>query len=72
MIRWSDQHTSTYDLKWLREREFNDERKRQYLDGFYRPKPKHWAGQQFKEITKTFKFQDVMQTDDGECGGLRD
>ncbi|XP_039962480.1 gamma-butyrobetaine dioxygenase [Bactrocera tryoni] len=64
VIKWSDQHTSTYDLKWLREREFSDERRQRYLNGFYRPKPKHWAGQQFKEITETFKFQDVMQTDE--------
>ncbi|XP_017479380.1 PREDICTED: gamma-butyrobetaine dioxygenase-like [Rhagoletis zephyria] len=63
-IQWSDKHVSTYDLHWLSEREFRDERKQTYLDEFYRPKPKHWAGKQFREITETFNFDDVMQTDD--------
>ncbi|XP_067635159.1 gamma-butyrobetaine dioxygenase [Eurosta solidaginis] len=64
IIKWSDEHVSRYDLKWLNEREFCDERRQKYLDEFYRPKTKHWAGAEFREITKTFKFQDVMQTDD--------
>uniref|UniRef100_W8BUB0 Gamma-butyrobetaine dioxygenase n=2 Tax=Ceratitis capitata TaxID=7213 RepID=W8BUB0_CERCA len=64
VIKWSDQHTSTYDLKWLSEREFSDERRQKYLNSFYRPKPKHWAGQQLKEIMETFQYQDVMRSDD--------
>ncbi|XP_037942817.1 gamma-butyrobetaine dioxygenase-like [Teleopsis dalmanni] len=62
-IKWSDQHQSIFDLKWLKEREFSDVRRKEYLTDFYRPKSLHWSGADFEKITARFDFNAVMEDD---------
>ncbi|XP_055841667.1 gamma-butyrobetaine dioxygenase [Episyrphus balteatus] len=62
-VKWSDQHSSTYDLEWLRERDFNATRRNKYLTEFYRPKPVHWQKSDFNKVTNVFKFDDVINND---------
>lgn len=62
-VKWSDQHSSTYDLKWLKERDFNAISRNKYLSEFYRPKPVHWEKTDFNKVTNVFKFDDVINND---------
>lgn len=54
---------SKYDLKWLRERSFNHEHQKQYLDNHYRPQPTLWSKDQFE--LKTFEASEVLENNEG-------
>ncbi|XP_055380083.1 gamma-butyrobetaine dioxygenase [Condylostylus longicornis] len=60
-IDWSDKHSSTYSLDWLRERDFHTDKREKYLNEFYRPKTKHWSKNDFKKILSTFEYKNVME-----------
>ncbi|EDW86495.1 uncharacterized protein Dwil_GK14708 [Drosophila willistoni] len=62
-ITWSDKHKSNYDLKWLKQRSFNASNRRSYLDDFYRPRTRHWAGEEFQQIAAKYNYEQVMQED---------
>jgi len=62
-IRWSDEHESFYDLEWLKHRSFDKDSQRSYLEEFYRPKTRHWAGAEFQEIAQRFEYDQVMSED---------
>ncbi|XP_030378861.1 gamma-butyrobetaine dioxygenase [Scaptodrosophila lebanonensis] len=62
-VRWSDSHVSSYSLQWLRERSFKDQRQRNYLDDFYRPRTHHWRGADFEHVAQRFDYGDVMHDD---------
>lgn len=63
-VRWSDEHESSYELQWLRERSFDPLSQRAYLDEFYRPRTRHWAGAEFEEIAQRFQYDQVMAEDE--------
>ncbi|KAL9878527.1 gamma-butyrobetaine dioxygenase [Glossina fuscipes] len=60
IIDWSDKHHSVYDLKWLKERAFNEKYRQDYLKHFYRPKTQHWPGSDFKRVAQLFNFNSIM------------
>ncbi|XP_022208825.2 LOW QUALITY PROTEIN: gamma-butyrobetaine dioxygenase [Drosophila obscura] len=62
-VRWSDAHESSYPLDWLRQRSFDGRRQRAYLDEFYRPATRHWAGAEFQRIARHFDYGQVMAED---------
>lgn len=62
-VRWSDEHQSRYELQWLQQRSFDPQQQRSYLDEFYRPRTRHWAGAEFGEIAKSFQYEQVMSED---------
>lgn len=66
IIDWSDKHHSVYDLKWLKERAFNEKYQQYYLKNFYRPKTQHWPGSDFKRVVQLFKFNDIMNDNNGK------
>lgn len=62
-VRWSDEHQSRYELQWLQQRSFDPQQQHSYLDEFYRPRTRHWAGAEFAEIAKSFQYEQVMSED---------
>uniref|UniRef100_A0A1A9WCL6 TauD/TfdA-like domain-containing protein n=1 Tax=Glossina brevipalpis TaxID=37001 RepID=A0A1A9WCL6_9MUSC len=60
IINWTDKHQSIYDLKWLKERAFNQKYQRDYLRDFYRPETQHWSRSDFERVTHLFQFNDIM------------
>lgn len=65
-VKWSDQHESTHRLEWLLKRRFDSDAREKYLQHNYRPKRRLWTKQQFESTLKTFEFNDLIETDDGE------
>ncbi|XP_037951103.1 gamma-butyrobetaine dioxygenase-like [Teleopsis dalmanni] len=63
-INWSDKHTSTFDLNWLKERDFSTENRQKYISEWYRPESKHWSKPEFQKILKKFEYKDVMEKDE--------
>lgn len=64
-INWSDNHESTFPLDWLKEHSFCKERQNEYIDTWYRPKPKPWSKEEFPKILKKFQYKDIMENDEG-------
>ncbi|XP_034138578.1 gamma-butyrobetaine dioxygenase [Drosophila guanche] len=62
-VSWSDAHESSYTLAWLRQRSFDTQRQRSYLEDFYRPSTRHWAGAEFEQIAQHFDYEQVMAED---------
>ncbi|KAH8235522.1 hypothetical protein KR032_001800 [Drosophila birchii] len=63
VVQWSDSHESRFSLQWLQERSFEEKRQQSYLESFYRPPTKHWAGADFPAIAQHFGYGEVMQQD---------
>ncbi|ALC49295.1 CG4335 [Drosophila busckii] len=62
-VRWSDEHESSYGLSWLRERSFEPQAQREYLQRDYRPAMRLWAGAQFEQVAQRFDYARVMSED---------
>ncbi|XP_017055604.1 gamma-butyrobetaine dioxygenase [Drosophila ficusphila] len=62
-VKWSDNHVSRFSLNWLKNRSFEEERQKEYLQEFYRPTTRHWSGSEFQEIARHFKYDEVMTQD---------
>ncbi|XP_026846344.1 gamma-butyrobetaine dioxygenase [Drosophila persimilis] len=62
-VSWSDAHESSYTLDWLRQRSFDADRQRAYLEDFYRPATRHWAGAEFQQVAQHFDYEEVMAKD---------
>ncbi|EDW07438.1 gamma-butyrobetaine dioxygenase [Drosophila mojavensis] len=63
-VRWSDEHESSYTLDWLQHRSFDGRSQSKYLNEFYRPRTKHWAGVEFERIAQRFNYDQVMSEDE--------
>ncbi|XP_058453202.1 gamma-butyrobetaine dioxygenase-like [Malaya genurostris] len=62
-IVWSDGHRSQFGSEWLIERSFNNDCRQEYLNEWYRPRPKLWNKQHFSKILNNFEFEDVISCD---------
>ncbi|XP_018785708.1 PREDICTED: gamma-butyrobetaine dioxygenase-like [Bactrocera latifrons] len=62
-ILWSDEHCSSFPLKWLKDRDFSLKTREQYLSEWYRPQSKHWGKDDFVKVLKKFDYWDVMRSD---------
>lgn len=63
-ITWHDGHQSRYNSTWLEDRNFTEQNVQQYLEQWYRPKPRLWKKREFGEILKSFEFEDVIGKDE--------
>lgn len=63
-ITWHDGHQSHYNSTWLEDRNFTEQNVQQYLEQWYRPKPRLWKKREFGEILKSFEFEDVIGKDE--------
>lgn len=64
-IIWNDEHSSQFDLNWLKARNFSEENQESYLNEIYRPKPRFWSKVEFNKIVESFEFNDILRTKDG-------
>ncbi|XP_055544863.1 gamma-butyrobetaine dioxygenase-like [Wyeomyia smithii] len=67
---WSDGHRSDFVSGWLLERNFSDDNSQQYLNKWYRPRPRLWAKRDFREVLKQFEFGDVINSDEALQGWI--
>lgn len=65
-ILWSDEHSSSFALSWLKDRDFSPKTREKYLSEWYRPASKHWGKHDFVKVLKQFDYWDVMRSDAGE------
>ncbi|TMW45697.1 hypothetical protein DOY81_009223, partial [Sarcophaga bullata] len=63
-INCPDKHESTFTLEWLKEHSFCKERHNEYIDTWYRPRPKPWSKEEFPKILKKFQYKDIMENDE--------
>ncbi|CAO1411489.1 unnamed protein product [Diamesa hyperborea] len=64
-VTWSDKdHQSEYSFQWLKERNFTQSNREQYLKKFYRPTKNLWSKKDFSKIIKSFDFQKIIDSDD--------
>lgn len=63
IVTWQDAHKSSYDLDWLKQRDFSQEARQRYLDLVYKPPVQLWGKSQFSEVTREFAYQDVIEQD---------
>lgn len=63
IVTWQDAHKSSYDLDWLKQRDFSQEARQRYLDLVYKPPVQLWGKSQFSEVTREFAYQDVIDQD---------
>ncbi|XP_030380776.1 gamma-butyrobetaine dioxygenase [Scaptodrosophila lebanonensis] len=64
VVHWQDAHKSSYDLQWLRERDFGAETRSRYLKEVYKPPAQLWGKLQFEQVTREFLYEDVMANDE--------
>lgn len=64
-ITWYDGHRSQFNAAWLEDRNFSQQNTEQYLEEWYRPKPRLWRKHEFGEVLKSFEFEDVITRDEG-------
>ncbi|KAH8245442.1 hypothetical protein KR032_010458 [Drosophila birchii] len=62
-VIWQDKHKSSFDMAWLRERDFGEAARQRYLDEVYKPPAQLWGKSQFEAVRKEFNYQDVIQRD---------
>ncbi|XP_020802902.1 gamma-butyrobetaine dioxygenase [Drosophila serrata] len=62
-VVWQDKHKSSFDIAWLRERDFGEAARQRYLDEVYKPPVQLWGKSQFEAVRKEFNYQDVIQQD---------
>ncbi|KAH8339585.1 hypothetical protein KR074_012282 [Drosophila pseudoananassae] len=62
-VTWQDEHKSSYDMAWLRERDFGEAARRRYLNEVYKPLPQLWGKTDFPAMRREFDYQDVLQQD---------
>ncbi|XP_017104160.2 gamma-butyrobetaine dioxygenase [Drosophila bipectinata] len=62
-VTWQDEHKSSYDIAWLRERDFGEAARRRYLNEVYKPPPQLWGKTDFPAMRREFDYQDVLQQD---------
>lgn len=60
-LKWVDGHKSSYDLKWLRNRSFNQEEQKKWLNSNKAPY-KTWIAEDFKKIP-ILDFTAVIKND---------
>lgn len=53
-MKWDDNHESTYELKWLIDRQFNEVRDQKYQQI-------KWTAESFVKIFRSFKYEDVIK-----------
>ncbi|EDV32646.1 uncharacterized protein Dana_GF22125 [Drosophila ananassae] len=62
-VTWQDDHQSTYDMAWLRERDFGEAARKRYLEEVYKPPPQLWGKSDFPAMRREFDYQDVLEKD---------
>lgn len=62
-VIWQDKHKSSFDIAWLRERDFGEAARQRYLDEVYKPPAQLWGKSEFEAVRKEFRYQDVIQKD---------
>lgn len=66
-VTWNDKdHQSEYSFEWLKERNFSQNNREKYLKKFYRPPKNLWSKKDFSKIIKSFDFQKIIDSDNGE------
>lgn len=60
LINWSDNHKSTYDIQWLKERNFSKSNRDRVLNTLYKQQKIHWSADEFTHIFQKFQFKDVI------------
>lgn len=63
-ITWHDGHRSQFNASWMSKRNFTQQNTEQYLEEWYRPKPRLWKRSKFGEVLKSFEFDDVIGRDE--------
>ncbi|XP_026471739.1 gamma-butyrobetaine dioxygenase-like [Ctenocephalides felis] len=63
LINWSDNHNSTYDIQWLKERNFSKSNRDRVLNTLYKQQKIHWSADEFTHIFQKFQFKDVINED---------
>ncbi|XP_054261773.1 gamma-butyrobetaine dioxygenase-like [Macrosteles quadrilineatus] len=58
-VRWHDSHSSSYQLSWLLERQFNPD---QATDN-YQPHPRPWSAEDFSKILRRFQYHQLLDSD---------
>lgn len=61
---WKDGHVSNFNLDWLKERNFSKETQESYLKTQYRLPMHLWSKDEFKNVYREYKFNDVIESDD--------
>lgn len=67
-IRWSDDHSSVHSLDWLIRRQFTGKARQTYLRTTFRPERKVWRKEDFGDTCQSFKFEDLINTNEGKLG----
>ncbi|KAH8289686.1 hypothetical protein KR054_009500 [Drosophila jambulina] len=62
-VVWQDEHKSSFDLAWLRERDFGAAARKRYLDEVYKPPVQLWGKSEFATVRREFNYEDVIQKD---------
>lgn len=54
-LKWDDSHESTYNLQWLRERNFDEGQEH------WQYRQVKWTGESFATIFRSFEYEDVIK-----------
>lgn len=59
LIKWTDNHQSTYSYEWLRNRSFSKQAQEYYMENIYQPKRILWDKGEFKDIFHFYDYQEI-------------
>ncbi|KAH8419944.1 hypothetical protein KR009_004309 [Drosophila setifemur] len=62
-VVWQDRHKSSFDIAWLRARDFGEPARKRYLDEVYKPPMQLWGKSEFGAVRREFNYQEVLQAD---------
>lgn len=60
VVKWSDNHLSTYSYEWLSNRSFSKDSQKFYMENVYQPSRVLWDKGDFKEIFHFYDYQEII------------
>lgn len=60
IIKWSDEHQSTFSLEWLIERSFTEENRKFFRNKLYKFERVSWGANEFEEYLKKFDYKTLL------------
>lgn len=59
LVKWADDHQSTYSYEWLQSRSFSKESQNFYMQNIYQPSRILWDKGEFKDVFHSYDYKEI-------------
>lgn len=60
LVKWADNHQSSYSYEWLKGRSFSKEAQKCYMENIYQPSRVLWDKGEFTDILHIYEYEEVI------------